>query len=300
MDIESNIKSKIDLILNNENILQKKLFINPKNIDTIVLSGGGVKGLYFIGVLKKLEDLNIIQNVNTFAGTSIGAFFSTVFAMGYTSKELADFIFLLKLNKIKNPSMNNFFHFFGIDDGNNIEIVLENMFKLKGFNKNTTFLEFYNKTKKDIILTGVCINDKKCYYFSHKTYPNMSIIKAIRISCSIPIYFNPVKFDNRYWVDGAVINNYPIDLFKNKLHKTLGFYLTNKIEPSDINNLEDYLSNIVLSFSNGLDSRSVNGFENNTIIIKSEKISLLDTNLTKENIMEIINEAYDLVTSFFF
>jgi predicted acylesterase/phospholipase RssA len=299
MDIESNIKSKIDLILKNEINLQKKLFINPQNIDTIVLSGGGAKGIYFIGVLKKFEDLNIIQNINTFAGTSIGAFFCTVFAMGYTSKELADFIFLLKLDKIKNPSMNNFFQFFGIDDGNNIEIVLENMFKLKGFNKNTTFQEFYNKTKKEIILTGVCINDKKCYYFSHKTFPNMNIIKAIRISCSIPIYYNPVKFDNKYWVDGAVINNYPIDLFKNKLHKTIGFYITNKIEPSDINNLEDYLSNIVLSYFNGLDSRAIYGFENNTIIIKSEKISILDTNLTKENIIEIINEAYDLITLFF-
>ena len=298
MDLESVIKSKIDSILKNDNDFHQKLFVNPNNIDTLVLSGGGAKGIYFIGILKKLEDLNIIKNINTFSGTSIGAFFSALFSIGYTSKELYDFIILLKISKIKKMSVNNFFQFFGIDDGNNLEIILENMFELKGFNKNTTFLELFNKTKKELIITGVCINEKKCHYFSYKNYPNMPIIKAVRISCSVPIYFNPVKYDNKLWVDGAVIDNFPIGIFRHKLSKTLGIYLTIKIDPNDVNNLEDYFSSLIMSFSIGIDSKCTNGFENNTIIIKSDKISLLDTGLTKEDIIDIINEGYNLATSF--
>ena len=77
MDLESSIKLNLKKILSN----QKKLHLDVDNIDTLVLSGGGVKGLYYIGVLKKLEELNILKNINKFAGTSIGAFFSALISI---------------------------------------------------------------------------------------------------------------------------------------------------------------------------------------------------------------------------
>ena len=74
-DIETSIKDNINKILSNN---QKKLLLDYKGIDTLVFSGGGAKGLYYIGILKKLEELNIINNINSIAGTSIGAFFGSL------------------------------------------------------------------------------------------------------------------------------------------------------------------------------------------------------------------------------
>jgi NTE family protein len=160
MDIENIIKDNINKILSNN---QKKLLLDYKIINTLVLSGGGVKGLYYIGILKKLEEINIINNITTIAGTSIGAFFGSLISIGYTSQELTDFVLLFNLSNIKKITPGNFFSYFGIDDGNNLELVLEKMFNLKGFSKNITFKELHEKTKKELIITGVCINEKKCY-----------------------------------------------------------------------------------------------------------------------------------------
>ena len=163
------------------------------------------------------------------------------------------------------------------------------MFKLKGFSKNITFKELYEKTKKELIITGVCINEKKCYYFSYKNTPDMNVIKSIRISTAVPLYFTPIQYDNKLWVDGGVIDNYPMSLFKDKLNKTLGVYLTESKEYTEVKNLEDYFFCVIQSLAEGLSDRSIKGFENNTIIIESDKVNILDTDFSKETIIKFIN-----------
>ncbi len=294
MDIESSIKLKLNKILNINT--HKKININ--NINTLVLSGGGIKGLYYIGIFKKLEELNIINNIKNISGTSIGAFFGALLSIGFTSKDLADFVLLFNLSKIKHPNIKNFFSFFGIDDGNNFEIILENMFILKGFTKNTTFKELYEKTKINLVITGVCINEKKCHYFSHENTPNMNVIKSIRISTSVPLYFNPVIYESKLWVDGGLIDNYPISIFKNTINNVLGIYLSEENSISEITNLEDYFISIISSLAEGIAQKSIYGFENNTIIIKSLNKNILDTNFSKEKIIHFINYGYNSINEY--
>jgi len=293
MDIETSIKSNLNKILHNF----KKLHVDIKNIDTLVLSGGGVKGLYYIGIIKKLEELDILKNINKFAGTSIGAFFCTLLNINYTSKDLIDFVLLFNISKMKKMKFSNFFSFFGIDEGNNLEIILEDMFELKGFKKDITFKDLYDKTKKELIITGVCINEKKCHYFSHKNTPNMNVIKAIRISTSVPIYFTPVFHENKLWVDGGLIDNFPIHLFKHHSNKTLGIYLSEKREFTNITNLEDYMMSIIDSLFEGLANKSINGFENNTIVLNTDQINMINTDISKEKIIEFINIGYDYISN---
>ncbi len=293
-DIESNIKDNLNKIFGEYN----KLNLNLKKINTLVLSGGGVKGIHYIGIIKKLEELNIINQIKTLCGTSIGAFFSVLINIGFSSKDLFDFILLFNLNKVNKLDTSNFFSYFGINDGNNLEIILENMFELKGFNKDINFLDLFNKTKIELTISGVCINEKQCHYFNYKNYPNMQVIKAVRISTSVPLYFTPVLFESKLWVDGAVIDNYPIHLFKHKINQVLGFYISEKKEYSNINNLEDYFSCVIQSLLQGLASKSMKGYENNTIVIRSDKINFINTNLTKENIIEMIDYGYDIITNY--
>ena len=54
----------------------------------VVLSGGGAKGMYHIGVLKALEDNNIpIDNIT---GTSMGAIVGAMYSSGMTIKQIED------------------------------------------------------------------------------------------------------------------------------------------------------------------------------------------------------------------
>ena len=286
--MEKIIQNKINNILENTS---HKLNLNINLVDTLVLSGGGARGLYYIGIFKKLEEKSILEKINNYAGSSIGAFFCVLLNIGYNTKELIDFFLLFNLDKIKKLTPSNFLTNLGLDEGKHFEFVLEKMFEIKKINKNITFKELYTKTKKELFITGVCINEKKCHYFSHKTTPNMQIIMAIRISTAMPIYFAPVKYNNKLWIDGGIINNYPIDIFRNNLNKVLGIYLQEKFEYTSINNLEDYLVCLIQSLHEGYSLKAINGFENNTIVIKSEE-NVISNNITKEKILEYINTGY--------
>ena len=76
-------------------------------------------------------------------------------------------------------------------------------------------------------------------YYSYETFPDMKIIDALRISFSIPFIFEPIKMNNKIYVDVGLTNNYAIDLFKHDLENTLGIIVTDTIS-KEINNIEDF------------------------------------------------------------
>ena len=53
-------------------------------IKKIVFSYGGIKGLSYIGLIKYLEENNLLGNIDTYIGTSIGSLFATLLSIKYT------------------------------------------------------------------------------------------------------------------------------------------------------------------------------------------------------------------------
>jgi len=49
--------------------------------------------------------------------------------------------------------------------------------------------------------------------FSHKTFPQMPLWEATRISMSLPFYFKPIILDGIPHVDGGLLYNYAINIF---------------------------------------------------------------------------------------
>ncbi len=49
------------------------------------------------------------------------------------------------------------------------------------------------------------------------------ISKAVAMSCSIPLVFNRYRLSNYIFVDGGVVNNFPIELVINDKFPIIGF-----------------------------------------------------------------------------
>ena len=87
--------------LNNENdfdILFNKIKYKMLNLENLVISGGGLNGYFMIGVLKLLDDLNLLKNIKNYYGTSIGSFLILFFALDYSIKELINFCIIFDLS----------------------------------------------------------------------------------------------------------------------------------------------------------------------------------------------------------
>lgn len=289
--LNKSINNEIDKEL--EFILKKN---NYDNKTILVLSGGGVKGIAHIGAMKALEELGHLKHINIIAGTSVGALIGCLYNIGYTPDELHDFLTMFDINKMKSVNPRNMLKVYGIDDGSNILVVLRKMFISKKIDPDITFKNLYKKTNKKLIVTTSCINDKKIYYLSYDTYPDMKVIDGVRMSISVPIYFSPVIYDEKMFIDGGCIDNYPINLFKNELNKVIGVYVTSTIEyAKEINNLEDYLMNTIQCLFEGVACNSLKGFEKQSIKIELNQKHGLEFDLSNEKKTEMYMTGYNSV-----
>lgn len=275
-----NINAIIDNKINE--LIGQKTQNNNKTI--LILSGGGIKGIAHIGVLKSFQNNGILKHITTVAGASIGGIIAILHAIGYTPDEMFNFITLLNVSKLKNFKPTKFFTRYGLDDGKKLDIVLTKLLEAKHINPSTTFKQLYEKTKIHTILTTVCLNNKQVHYLSHIHTPDLPILLACRMTSCVPLYYTPIKHNNKLFIDGACIDNYPIHLFENCINDVIGVYLTENQEFKQITNIEDFLFNLIHSLQEGMNCNATKGFEKQTITIYLPSSSAMDfdINLAKK------------------
>ena len=106
----------------------------------------------------------------------------------------------------------------------------------------------------------------------------MSVITAIRISISIPVFFTPVLYNNDYYVDGCITNNFPLKYCNE--NTTIGLYV--RINSS--NNIKTII-NIIFGCLN-----IVTDTINNKDIISSKNIIQIDCNTELSQTCETNND----------
>ena len=258
-------------------------------VKNLILSGGSMKGLACI------EEYNIVKSIDNYVGTSIGACVCFCLLIGYTYEELYDVFINLDINKARNIQIDNILNFgntYGVDNGDKIVKILKVFLKKKLQVNSISFNELYKKTHKNITIIGSCLNTTSVEYFNLKNSPNMDVIDALRISISIPLFFTPVIYENKYYVDGALTNNYPIDICVNNNKETLGIVLTsNTYKYTEINSIDNYLISIINTNFVHQDKEKIKKYYDVTIDLEIECNSF-DFSLSTEIKMDIINQGY--------
>lgn len=262
-DVNQTLDEEIHQILNKTN---NKCHKQDKEI--LVLSGGSTKGVAQLGALYWLKKNNYLKNINTIAATSAGSMIGMLYIIGYNPLELFKFIKMIDLEKIKQIDTQNIITNYGFDTGDRMMLVLSKLMNAKNINSDITFNDLFLITKMKFIVTGVCVNEKKVYYFSYNNYPHMKVLDAVRISISIPIMFTPVLFDNKIFIDGACIDNFPIHIFDNDIDRVLGIYVSEKRKiVHDIKHIDEYLSNVIDCLFEGIVHRdTINNIKTGCII----------------------------------
>ena len=266
----------------------------------IVFSGGAIKGMSYIGVLKYFEENDLVKNIKQLTGTSIGGFFAFLICLGYKSKDLTDIIRYLDFNNLRDISSDsilNFFETWGIDTGNKFIHFIKALVKSKGFSEEINFQQLYDITKLKLTITGTCVNDQETIYYNYENSPEMLILDALRISCSIPILYQCVKQNEKVYVDGFILNNYPIEFFDNEIDKTIGFCIYQERKKT-IENAEEYIFALINCMLNKIQKMSSNKYKKQTIVIETN-ISGLNFDLTQEDKETLINDGYRACVDYF-
>lgn len=271
-------------------------------LKNLVLSGGGVTALGFLGILKLLYEYDLIKEIEHYVGTSMGAIICYLLTIGFNHNELLEFSKLFNFSKItENIKLDNFLYNYGFVDMNNIRIILKNISNFKNIDNDITFKQHFEKTNKKLSITGTCLSDFKLYYFNYENSPDMKIFDAILISCCIPLLFEPMEYNNKCWIDGGIINNFPIDYCSQEINNTLGIAIKDIcFENCSINpkkDLPDYLSNLFKCLVYSDTIKKLDLYDNNTIKYNFDISIMIDFNINSNEILDIFNDAYQQAIS---
>ena len=181
--------------------------------ETLVFSSGGINGVYYIGCLKALEEHHVLEKIKYIRGSSVGALFSVLCVLGYSSKELEEAVLNINIESLLQISIDNLLSFnetCGLDNGEKLREVCRIFFETKLQSSDITFEELYKWNPVKVTLIGTCLSTKQCCYFNHVNSPTMKVLDAMHISMCIPFVFTPVIRESLVYVDGALLDPYPV------------------------------------------------------------------------------------------
>ncbi|HXT83993.1 MAG TPA: patatin-like phospholipase family protein, partial [Verrucomicrobiae bacterium] len=258
----------------------------------LVLSGGSMRGIAIVGVLQGLEELELLSEVKTYAGTSIGAFISMLLVLGYKPSEMFEFIKKFKFEKLKKLEPVYLFTSFGADKGERVEFMIKNLIKKKMGRDNITLSELFKLTNKKLIVTSTCLNEDKICYFSHLNEPDLPVHLAVRMSMCIPLMYMPIFYKGHYYLDGGCKDNYPIGIFRKKLKNVLGVCLCQKATTTNnIFEFEDFITRLLFCIINN-SVRDVELYKNHSIVVNITNVGIFDFNMSLEKKIELFNTGY--------
>jgi len=211
-------------------------------LDTLILGGGGYKGLAYVGMLRALDELKLLRGFRKLVGCSIGGVVLFLHAIGYRHTELIDFVRNFDFGDVSELSVMNFPDRYGLESGDKIVKLLRIMLKRKMQCEDISFSELYDRTGLSLCLNTVCLNTRELIYLDKQNYPELSVIMAVRMTVSLPILFTPVQWKNKYYVDGGLLQNFPIR--QGEPGRTLGVGFCRDNSEHNINGIESFLMGI--------------------------------------------------------
>lgn len=316
------------------------------SIKNLVFEGGGILGTAYLGALDYFDELGILPHIEKVAGTSAGAITACVTCFNTSFNDIKIMASTLDYKKVPQKEAvplrstsdsfkNDFEKMFG--DMSSVYRLINNYgwYSTKYFYdwiKHTIALQFdknkkkppytfedfknneihiNNKPFKDIYIIGTDISYKTSAIFSYETTPKMEVAEAVRISMSVPLFFEAVKIDeklrdttkNYIYADGGIMRNYPINIFDyNGInYETLGLQFKNKTKYSETKNLIDYISNLfnaLLKVQEDIyNNDSIN--QKRSISINTGGISALDFNITAADYKFLYNQGYEATLDYF-
>lgn len=270
----------------------------------IVLSGGGIRGLSYVGVFLELEKRGYLNHVNEILGVSCGALFGFAYTIGYTPNELLEFVEHFDFSLIQNIEPDvalDFLYQFGIDDKIQLKKLLFSLLKNKNFSLESTFIELYNKTKFIFRCYATNLNNCLLEEFSYIKTPNIIIVDALLASMCIPGYFTPSIINGNMYVDGGLINNFPIDLVPiNDLKYTFGFtFSEDHTNVENIETIEQFFYQIYACLYTPYKKEMLKLLKHRIFIIKCGEYPMWNFNAPKTQRLNLIKLGKEAVRDYF-
>jgi len=195
----------------------------------IALSGGGIRGVAHLGVLKALNEAGIYPSM--VAGSSAGAIAGAFYCSGFTPDQIFELIRTTNFIKLLKPAIS----WKGILKMDSVENLYEKYLAPNDF----------SKLKIPLVVAATNLSKARVAYFDKG-----EIIKPLMASTCIPGLFDPISIDEELYIDGGILNNMPIDPLEGHCDFIIGVNCNHLTEVDTVPNMKKLIERTVIMAMN--------------------------------------------------
>ncbi|MGC1517021.1 MAG: patatin-like phospholipase family protein [Maribacter sp.] len=167
----------------------------------LVLSGGGVRGMAHIGVIKAMEEFGIEASV--VAGSSVGALVGALYAADKSVTDMLRFfketpLFKYNYFAVAKPGLINTERF--ID----------------------TFLQYFPEDRFEALKKELHVVATNLEKGEEVFIGQGELVKALLASAALPPVFSPVEYNGELHADGGIMNNFPSEPVLKRVDYVIG------------------------------------------------------------------------------
>lgn len=238
-----------------------------KQVYGLVLSGGGVRGAAHLGLMKALEEYDIVPDY--ISGSSMGAIVGAFYAAGYSYKDIMEFLqqtplFTLERFSFRKPGLIDTESFYG------------------------TFLDYFPEDRFEALQKTLFTCATDLVRGRNKFFMKGPLIRTILASAAFPGMLTPVVINERIYADGGIVNNFPVEPLLGYCDKIIGCYVNplKKVKPEELTS-----SSVILerSYQIGRNSMTDAKFHHCDLIIAPSSLNQYGTFK-----MNQIDEVFDI------
>lgn len=186
----------------------------------LVLSGGGGKGAYEIGVWKALKEFGIDKKITAIAGTSVGALNAALFLQG--DIDIAEEVWrnisnekILKIDKteilkkllIETGVTSSIANAYLISKGKTGVFSRDGLLEIM---EKYVDLNTVSQSKVQCFISCCEIPKKVVKYFKINNKSEERIKDILLASSALPVIYDNVIIDGKRYIDGGIVDNTPV------------------------------------------------------------------------------------------
>ncbi len=170
----------------------------------LALGGGGAKGFFQAGVVKRLLEMGYRPNI--ISGTSVGSLVGALLADGQHPDRMVEVFQHLAVKDFLQPKLPKEF----LVDSKPLRKLLESLLRARTFEE----LNIPLRVMTTCLETGEGV-----------VFDKGPLVDALIASCSIPIIFPPVLIGGYHYMDGGTVKNLPVSIIRSDCQKVIAVSL---------------------------------------------------------------------------
>lgn len=209
----------------------ERVGVNDRLIDGIVISNCN----WFEPIPLTLMCQFEISHATHYCGSGFGAVYCLFLSVGYDVSSIRDYL-------ISNREILE-----SISTISEFESFIQSVLAYKYIDIDCTLMDLY--IMKGTKLTTVVFNytNQSVEYLNYLTNPNLSVVKAVLLSCAYPIMFPNMMYNDMLYYSGLYANSYPYNYILQDCDNPLGIHVLHISTKSGKDDAYSKLYNTILN-----------------------------------------------------